>query len=530
MSNPNRRTRPARLAALLLTLSLLAFSTVGAQAETTLKVIPQASLSVLDPIWTTAYLVRNHGYLIYDTLFALDAQYKVQPQMVDKWSVSDKGLKYTFTLRPGLTFHDGAPVTSRDVIASIKRWEARDLFGQTLGSYTQSMDAVSATTFSITLKEPFGLVLDALAKPSSNVPFIMPERVASTDPMKQIQDNTGSGPFMFVKEEFNPGSKSVYRKFAGYVPRKEPPSLLSGGKVAKVDRVEWIYIPDGNTGVAAMNAGEMDYYENPPIDLLPLMKSNPKIKVEVTDPIGTQVVLRPNHLLPPFNNVKVREALYYALNQQDYLQAIVGDPSLYKVCPAMFICGAPLESKAGSEGLKVDLNKAKQLLKEGGYNGERIVLMDPTDQFIPHNAALVTAQLLRKVGMNVEVQAMDWSTMLGRRAKKDPIDQGGWNLLHTWATGADLISPMTHFFVPANCDKAWFGWYCDPKVEDLRKQWSRAGDAAQRKQLGEAIQREVYATAGYYPLGQFVLPTAYSTRLSGVIVSPVAIFWNIEKK
>jgi peptide/nickel transport system substrate-binding protein len=499
-------------------------------AATTLKVIPQASLRVLDPIWTTAYLTRNHGYLVYDTLFALDANFKVQPQMVDTWAMTDNGLTYTFTLRPGLKFHDGAPVTSRDVIASIKRWGARDLFGQKLMSYTQSMDAVNEATFTITLKEPFALVLDALAKPSSNVPFIMPERVANTDPQKQIEDYTGSGPFVFVKEEFNPGSKSVYRKFTDYVPRREPASLLAGGKQAYVDRVEWIYIPDANTGVAAMNAGEMDYYENPPIDLLPLMKSNPKIKVEVTDPIGTQVVLRPNHLLPPFNNPKVREALYYILNQEDYLRAIVGDPSLYKVCPAMFICGAPLETKAGSENLKVDLAKAKQLLKEGGYTGERIVLMDPTDQFIPHNAALVTANLLRKADMNVEVQAMDWSTMLTRRAKKDPIDQGGWNLLHTWATGADLISPMTHFFIAANCDKAWFGWYCDPKVEELREQWARSADATMQKQLGEAIQREVYATAGYYPLGQFVLPTAYNARLSGVIVSPVAIFWNIQKK
>jgi len=521
-----RRLLPTGLVVVLLALAWA----VSTWAETTLKVIPQASLRVLDPIWTTAYLTRNHGYLVYDTLFALDANFKVQPQMVDTWTVSDNGLTYTFTLRPGLKFHDGAPVTSRDVIASIKRWGARDLFGQKLMAYTQSIDAVNEATFTITLKEPFALVLDALAKPSSNVLFIMPERVANTDPQKQIEDYTGSGPFVFVKEEFNPGSKSVYRKFADYVPRREPASLLAGGKQVYVDRVEWIYIPDANTGVAAMNAGEMDYYENPPIDLLPLMKSNAKIKVEVTDPIGTQVVLRPNHLLPPFNHPKVREALYYILNQEDYLRAIVGDPSLYKVCPAMFICGAPLETKAGAEDLKVDLAKAKQLLKEGGYTGERIVLMDPTDQFIPHNAALVTANLLRKADMNVEVQAMDWSTMLTRRAKKDPIDQGGWNLLHTWATGADLLSPMTHFFVAANCDKAWFGWYCDPKVEELREQWARSTDAARQKQLGEAIQRQVYATTGYYPLGQFVLPTAYNARLSGVIVSPVAIFWNIQKK
>ena len=264
----------------------LALAALPAHAETVLKVIPQASLRVLDPIWTTGYITRNHGYLIYDTLFSLDPQLKPQPQMVDKWTVTDKGLKYTFTLRPGLKFHDGAPVTSRDVVASIKRWGARDSMGRKLMDFTASMEAVSANTFVINLKEPFGLVLDALAKPSSNVPFIMPERVAMTDPNKQIEDFTGSGPFVFVKEEFNPGSKAVYTKFKDYVPRKEPASLLAGGKVVKVDRVEWIYMPDANTAVAAMNAGEMDYYENPPIDLLPLLKANPKIKVDVTDPLG----------------------------------------------------------------------------------------------------------------------------------------------------------------------------------------------------------------------------------------------------
>ena len=361
MLSPFRRLLPIGLMVALLALA----SVAPAWADTTLKVIPQASLRVLDPIWTTAYLTRNHGYLVYDTLFALDANFKVQPQMVDTWTMQDNGLTYTFTLRPGLTFHDGAPVTSRDVIASLKRWGARDLFGQKLMAYTQSLDAVSAATFTLTLKEPFALVLDALAKPSSNVPFIMPERVATTDPQKQIEDYTGSGPFVFVKEEFNPGSKSVYRKFADYVPRSEPASLLAGGKQVYVDRVEWIYIPDANTGVAAMNAGEMDYYENPSIDLLPLMKSNPKIKVEVTDPIGTQVVLRPNHLLPPFNHPKVREALYYILNQEDYLRAIVGDPSLYKVCPAMFICGAPLETTAGAEDLKVDLTRPSNCSRKG---------------------------------------------------------------------------------------------------------------------------------------------------------------------
>lgn len=516
------------LAALIAAVILSAAPTV--RAETIVKVIPQASLRVLDPIWTTAYITRNHGYLVYDTLFAMDRQLKVQPQMVDKYTVSDKGLKYTFTLRPGLKFHDGAPVTARDVIASLRRWGARDPMGIKLLAFVASMEAPSQTTFSITLKEPYGLVLESLGKPSSNVPFIMPERVASTDPQKQIEDYTGSGPFVFAKEEFNPGVKAVYKKFAGYVPRKEPASLLAGGKVAKVDRVEWIYMPDANTAVAAMNAGEMDYYENPPIDLLPLLKQNPKIKVEVTDPLGVQAILRPNHLQPPFDKPQARQALFYIVNQADYMAAIVGDPKAAKLCWAMFTCGGTFETAAGSEGFKQDFAKAKQLLAEAGYKGEKVVLLDPTDQFVPHNAALVTAQLLRKAGVNVELQAMDWSTMLTRRADKKPVAEGGWSLFHTWWTGADLIMPLTNANVNGGCDKAWFGWYCDPRVEELKDQWARATDPARQKALAVEIQKRAYEQGAYVPLGQFDLPTAYNERLSGVIVSPVAIFWNIQKR
>lgn len=518
------------LAVLTVAGALLLTAALPARAETTLKVIPQASLRVLDPIWTTGYITRNHGYLVYDTLFSLDRQLKVQPQMVDKWTVTDKGLKYTFTLRPGLKFHDNAPVTSKDVVASIKRWGARDQMGAKLMNFVASIDAVSANVFAINLKEPYGLVLESLAKPSSNVLFIMPERVANTDPQKQIEDYTGSGPFVFVKEEFNPGVKAVYKKFTGYVPRKEPASLLAGGKVVKVDRVEWIYMPDANTAAAAMNAGEMDYYENPPIDLLPILRQNPKVKVEVTDPLGTQGVLRPNHLIPPFNNVKARQALYYIVSQQDYMAAIVGDQKLYKLCPAMYMCGTPNETAVGTEGVKQDFDKAKALLKEAGYNGEKVVVMDPTDQFIPHNAALVTAQLLRKAGMNVEVQAMDWSTMLTRRAVKLPLAEGGWNIFHTWVTGADQFSPLTAFATNGLCDKGWFGWYCDPKFEEMKDQWSRASDPAKKHALVLDMQKQAYSQGAYVPLGQFDLPTAYNERLSGVIVSPVAIFWNIQKK
>ena len=245
--------RLCRLAGVVVLAAVAALpaSVALAQSQKVLKFIPQADLRILDPISTTAYITRNHGYMVYDTLFAMDEKFQVKPQMVDKFDVSKDQLTYTFTLRDGLKFHDGQPVRSADCIASIDRWSKRDALGQKLAEATESWSAVDDKTFRLKLKKPFPLTLEALAKPSSNVPFIMPERIAKTDPFKNIDDPIGSGPFKFVRAEWVPGNKVVYVKNTDYVPRKEPPSWASGGKVVKVDRVEWIYIPDSATAAAA---------------------------------------------------------------------------------------------------------------------------------------------------------------------------------------------------------------------------------------------------------------------------------------
>src|ERR1700751_350082 len=258
----------------LLTAAVLVAPAALAQGQKVLKFIPQADLRILDPITTTAYITRNHGYMIYDTLFATDAKFQVQPQMVDKYELSKDQLTYTFTLRDGLKFHDGAPVRSADCIASIERWAKRDALGQKLAEATESWKAVNDKTFTLKLKKPFPLALEALAKPPSNVPFIMPARIAKTDASTNITDPIGSGPYKFVKEEWVPGSKVVYVKNTDYVPRKEPPSWAAGGKVVKVDRVEWIYIPDSATAAAAINAGEVDWGEQMTPVLVPVTARN----------------------------------------------------------------------------------------------------------------------------------------------------------------------------------------------------------------------------------------------------------------
>src|SRR5258706_2671293 len=397
-------------ASLLAFVLALAFAAgPGAAQDKVLKFIPQADLRILDPITTTAYITRNHGYMVYDTLFATDAKFQIQPQMVDKWELSRDKLTYTFTLRDSLKFHDGEAVRPADCIASIERWGKRDALGQRLGQSTESWTAVSDKIFKLKLKKPFPLTLDALGKLSSNVPFIMPERIARTDAFQNITEAIGSGPFKFVKEEWVPGSKVVYIKNKDYVPRKEAPSWAAGGKVAKVDRIEWIYIPDSATAAAALNAGEADWWEQLPPDLIPLLRRNKDITVKNIDPLGSMGMIRFNFLHPPFNNPKMRQALLYAVNQQDYVIGIAGDANNGHPCYSYFTCGTPLSSEVAAEPLKGkrDFEKAKQLIKESGYKGERIVIIDATDQPIVHSQSLLTLDMLKKLGLNAEVQAGD---------------------------------------------------------------------------------------------------------------------------
>lgn len=532
MKNYNTTAR-SLLAALVCAGTLILSNPASAQpAQKVLKFIPQADLRILDPVATTAYITRNHGYMVYDTLFAMDAKFQIQPQMVDKFELSADKLTYTFTLRDGLKFHDGQAVRSADCIASVERWAKRDALGQKLAEVTESWTAVDDKTFRLKLKRAFPLTLDALGKPSSNVPFIMPERIAKTDPFQNITDTTGSGPFKFVKEQWVPGNKVVYVKNTDYVPRKEAPSWSSGGKIVKVDRVEWIYIPDSATAAAALNAGEADWWEQLPPDLIPILKRNKDVKVENIDPLGSMGVIRFNHMHPPFNNVKMRQALLYAVNQPDYVLGIAGTPENGKVCYSFFTCGTPLSSELGAEPMKGkrDLEKAKQLIKESGYKGEKIVIISATDQPIVHSQSLLTTELLRSLGLNVELQAGDWGTLITRRTSKEPVEKGGWSIFHTWLVGPDLVNPAVNFALRGTGDKGWFGWASDAKVEELRETWFATTDAAAGKKAADAVQQRAFEFVPYIPTAQFIIPTAYRNNLTGVIIAPITLLWNVEKK
>src|SRR5436309_1602751 len=411
---------------LLAALAVLALPCGVAHADVTLKAVMHSDVKIVDPIWTTAYITRNHGYMVYDTLFAMDAQGEIKPQMVDKYDVSAHKLTYTFTLRNGLLWHDGKPVTAEDCIASIKRWAAKDSLGQKVMGFVDTITAADAKSFTIKLKEQTGLLIFALGKPSSNVPFMMPKRVADTDPNTQISDFTGSA---------------------------------------------------------------------------------------------------------PFNNPKIRQALWYAFNQKDFLDAVIGDPTYYKTCKSEFPCGTAMSTDAGMGGLlESNFQKSKDLLKEAGYDGTPVVLMHSTDLQVLTNLAPVAKSLMEKGGFKVDMQSMDWQTLVARRAKKEPPSAGGWNAFMTSWVSADILNPVMAGFANAGCDKAMFGWPCDEVTEKLRDQFARETDPAKQKEIAAAVQKRNTEFTTHLFLGQWYLPAATRKNIDGIPTAPVPVFWNVEKK
>src|ERR1700726_3745267 len=486
----SRLASNAALSAIALSASLAMSSPADAK---TITAVMHSDLRVIDPGITTAYITRDHGYMVYDTLLAEDANFKIQPQMAE-WTVSDDKLTYTFTLRDGLKWHDGTPVTAEDCVASLKRWGRNDGMGQKLMDFTASLEATDARTIALKLKEPYGLVLESIGKPSSLVPFMMPKRLAETPPGQQIKEQIGSGPFKFVQAEFQPGVKSVYVKNIDYVPRKEPASWTSGGKVVKVDRVEWITMADAQTAVNALQSGDIDFIENPSWDLLPRLLANKEITVETLNKLGFQTVGRMNFLYPPFDNVKVRRAAFLALNQKDVLDALVGNPEYYQVCGAVFGCDTPLATDVGSESLVKGngMAEAKKLLAESGYDGTPVVIMAPGDVVTLKAQPIVAAQLLRDAGFKVDLQATDWQTVVSRRASRKPPKEGGWNMFFTNFTSAYVANPIASVYIGGKGKNGgWFGWADDARIEQLKDTFARSLSPEERKQIAADIQKEV---------------------------------------
>ncbi len=511
----------------------LAIST-GAHAQaakTVLRVVPQAEPQVFDPHQSGVNATQEHAALVYDTLFSWDADMVARPQMVEAWNKSDDGLLYSFTLRPGLKFHDLTSVTSRDVVATLRRLLVRDTQNQILAGLVAELQTKDERTFTLRLKEPFHYVEFLLCGSNGVMGGIMREKDALTNPFTPVKARIGSGPFRFAESEYQPGNKLVYEKFAEYVPRAEPASGFAGGKRALVDRVEWMIMPDAAVAYAALRQGEVDFLDAPPLDPLPTVANDSNIVIGDVWPIETYAVLRFNSLWPPFDNVKARQAVAHAVSQRDYMSAAYGDPKYWRECYAFWICGSSNGTEVGSEDYrKPDMDKARALVRELGYDGRPVVLIGGSDVLPYQRMSLITADLLKQIGMNVDMQLSDWGSVAARRAKKDAPSKGGWNLFHTSANGAQLASPLTSPSTITTCDgKNFPGWPCDQVEEDMRMQYIRETDPAKQKTLLDAMHRQLWQSLPYVPLGQFRQPFLWRSNIKGVLKTNTVVYWNIAK-
>lgn len=502
-----------------------------AEPARVLRFVPQSDLGVLDPIWTAAYVTRNHAMLVFDTLYGIDASYRVKPQMVAGHVVEADGRLWQLTLRDGLRFHDGTPVLARDCVASIKRWGRRDSFGQTLLAATDELSTSDDTTITFRLKRPFPLLPAALGKAGSNICAIMPERLANTDPFKQVTEMVGSGPFRFKPDERVPGARVVYERNPDYVPLGEgTPSFTAGPKRVFVDRVEWTVLPDAATAAAALQAGEVDWWEAPTFDLLPVLRNSRDLTVTQPDPLGYMAILRYNHLQPPFDNPELRRALLGAVNQVDYMTAAATEDQANWSAPVgVFPPGTPMASDAGLSVLSGprDMAAVKRAVAASGYKNERVVLLVPSD--FPTLKALgdVGADMLTRAGLKVDAQYADWGTVLQRLAKTEPVEQGGWSAFHTYWSGLDQIDPAVHVSLRGNGRNASRGWPTSPKLEALRDEWIASPDPAAQKAIAAQMQQQVWIDVPYVPLGQIKPYTAYRRRVTNVL-SGYSLFWNLK--
>lgn len=499
--------------------------------DKTLRMVSQADIKILDPTFTTAYVTRNFGYMVYDTLFAQDAKGTPRPQMVDTWKVSPDNKLWTFTLRGGLKFSDGTPVTSADAVASLQRWTGRDSMGQQLAAAGARWQAVDPLTFTLTLEQPVGIVLDALARASAYPTFVLPAKQAALPTTAPLPTVLGAGPYLFKRDEWVPGNKLVFVKNPYYKARSEPASGLFGNKTPHLDRVEWLYLPDSNSAIAALKRGEVDMLEDVAPDYIAPLRTDPNLRVGAGSP--TQGWLVMNETQPPFDKPEARQAVMMAVDQNRFTTAMGYPPDLRMVyCPSFFMCGTPNQTAAGSAPYaKPDLAKARALLAKAGYQGEKVVVLVPSDRPYLNAAALVAVQTLQSIGMNVDPQTMDWATISARRTRRTSTDSGGWSIYLTSAGVFDVNSPVTNGYLSAACGNSLPGWPCDKPLDSLRNQWIHATDPAERKRLLDAFQERAYQTSPIANFGQFAQAYAARATVKGTdkLWGGIPMAWMLDK-
>ncbi|MDB5381956.1 MAG: Peptide/nickel transport system substrate-binding protein [Rhodospirillales bacterium] len=517
-------------AAALAVAPTLSRPSLGAEPKTLIHV-PQASMGSLDPVWTTAVVTRNAGAMLWDTLYGRDERLNARPQMIEGHNVEDGGKRWTMRLREGMFFHDGEPVRSRDCVASIRRWMKRDLVGQTIEARLDALEAPDDRTLVFRLKAPFSSLPYALAK-TQPTPVIMPERLALTDPHRQVPEFIGSGPFRWVADEYVHNSRAVFAKNERYRPRDEPVSFCAGGYRVKVDRVEWRFIPDPATAANALINGEVDWIDQPLPDLLPLLRRARGVNVEVLDSFGTFGAIRPNCLHGATGNAAIRRVMLAAVDQVACMTAAMGtDPSLFRAPVGYFLPGTPSANDAGMAAVlnRPSMTEVKRMLAATGYANERIVLMHPTDQSFYHAMTSVVAANLREAGFNLDEQSMDWGTIVQRRTNREPLERGGWSLFPAGFPAAEYRDPVFATNLHQTGSSAWFGWPEDAEVEAMRARWMDTTDEAEQQRLDRSIQARSFETVPFIPLGQYLPPTAYRRNITGLLKGAVPVFWNVDK-
>jgi len=503
-------------------------TSLGAARAEPLKVVLEAEIVTLDPHFTGAYITRTFGYMVFDTLFAPDAAGTMKPQMVDKWTTSDDGLTWAFTLRDGLAFHDGSPVTAADVVASLQRWSTRNALGGRLLANTASLTATDARTVTLVLKSPYGLVLDTLGTTSSPSPFIMPARIAATPGTTQVSEIVGSGPFVYNRAQHRPGDRMLLRRNDNYRPRAEPVDFLAGGKVPKVEALDIRVIPDSGTAAAALQSGEIDYMQYAPFDFLAAMERDRNLRVlNFTGAHMFTGHYRINTASKPFDDPAIRRVLLKLVDQPEVMAGLGLDTRYSRDCAAFFICGSPNETDAGTAPLAdPSIEAAAAMLRQTSYAGEPVIVLVASDLEAPKVSSQILADRLQRAGFKVDVQVMDWASVLARRGQRQ-----GWSVYGVHALGLDLASPLTNSVINFNCTTATTaGFMCEQRLVPLFDAFARAPDRAAQREVAGQIQTIVYEQGLGIPFGQFAQPAAMRASVTGLIPSAVPLFWNAEKK
>jgi peptide/nickel transport system substrate-binding protein len=495
------------------------------QGTRLLRFIPDADPGALDPVADPRPVVAAAALLVCDTLYGVNARLEPQPQMCESHVASDDLCAWTFLLRPDLRFHDGAPVTAHDAVASLNRWMARDRMGQAIRDRLDALEVADARTFRFRLRSAFAPMLYALGKCNPPLAVVLPERLAHASPTQPVAELIGSGPMRLRAAEG--GGRAVFERVADYAARAEGADWLAGGKRVLFERIEWNVVPDPAAAAEALQNGDADWWEAPDPDMVPLLKRNRNVIVDIVDPLGGLGALRLNHRAPPFDDVRVRRILLASLSQEACMRALTGgDDALWKPMPGVFTPGTPVAAQVAAAisgdppAAPQDLDAARRALADLGVAGARAIVL-AVDRVAERAQAGAVAALLQRLGFTPELQPLAASALAARLAQPE-----AWHCFATWHDGAEMATPAA---APLDAGGEGVGWPRSGTVQDAIAAWYAAGTPADAAAAALAVTRATLANVSYIPTGFFQRYQAWRTSLSGIARAPLPLFWGVQK-